>query len=77
MDLEQLSANLSRNLRQLRQLRGFTQARLAEASGVPRATIAKLETGSPNPTLWVLARLAHALRVGIEELVAVPPSLES
>ncbi|MBX2802649.1 MAG: XRE family transcriptional regulator [Myxococcales bacterium] len=75
MDLEQLSANLSRNVRRLRSLRGFTQARLSEMSGVPRPTIAKLESGSPNPTLSVLARLAHALRVTLEELLAAPPSL--
>lgn len=73
MDLERLSATLRRNLRRLREARGFTQAQLSSASGVPRPTIAKLEAGAPNPTLHVLARLAQALRVSIEELLAPPP----
>lgn len=74
MDLERLSAHLTRNLRRLREARGWTQARLALVSGVPRPTIAKLEAGSPNPTLHVLARLAGALRTTIEELIAPPPA---
>ena len=74
MDLERLSANLSRNLRRLRETRGVTQATLARLSEVPRPTIAKLEAGSPNPTLHVLARITHALRVSIEELIAPPPA---
>ena len=74
MDVDKLSRNLSRNLRRLREDRGFTQAALARESGVPRPTLAKLEAGSPNPTLHVLARVADALRVSIEELVAPPPA---
>ncbi|MFT5431293.1 MAG: transcriptional regulator with XRE-family HTH domain, partial [Myxococcota bacterium] len=38
-------ANLAKNLRQLRDQRSMTQARLASLSGVPRATIATLESG--------------------------------
>ena len=71
-DVARLAGNLSRNLRVLRAARGLTQQGLAEASGVPRATIAKLEAGSPNPTLATAVRLAHALRASIEELVAPP-----
>ena len=71
MDVERLSRNLSHNLRRLREERGLTQAALAQAAGVPRPTLAKLESGSPNPTLHVLARVAEALRVAIEELLAV------
>jgi len=69
------AANLSRNLRRLRSDSGYTQARLAEVCGVPRPTIAKIESGSPNPTLSVLSRIARGLRVSIEELIAPPPSL--
>lgn len=74
MDLERLSSNLSRNLRRLREARALTQAQVSTLSGVPRPTIAKLEAGSPNPTLHVLARLADALRVTIEEMLAPPPA---
>jgi transcriptional regulator with XRE-family HTH domain len=68
----ELSANLARNLRQLRALRRFTQARLAAVSGVPRPTLAALESGSANPTLAVLGQVAAGLQVSIEELVGTP-----
>ncbi len=70
--LDRLAGHLAANLRHLRQARGLTQARLAERSGVPRSTLANLEAGGGNPTLAVLARLAAALQVGIEELLSAP-----
>ncbi|MCB9759398.1 MAG: helix-turn-helix domain-containing protein [Alphaproteobacteria bacterium] len=66
------SSNLARNVRQLRELRGFTQAQVAKLSGVPRPTIANLESGEANPTLSVLVRVASALQVSIEELISPP-----
>jgi transcriptional regulator with XRE-family HTH domain len=69
---DDLSSNLARNLRQLRELRRYTQLRLSELSGVPRPTIATLESGSANPTLSVLGQVAIALQVSIEELVGPP-----
>lgn len=68
----ELAANLSRNVRQLRELRGCTQARLASLSGVPRPTIASLEAGGSNPTLAVLCQLAAGLQVTIDELISPP-----
>lgn len=68
----ELSANLSRNLRHLRELRRITQAQLAQASGVPRGTIAALEAGDANPTLAVLAQLAQGLQVNLSELLGPP-----
>ncbi|MEO0606023.1 MAG: XRE family transcriptional regulator [Myxococcota bacterium] len=75
MNAATLSRNLSQNLRRIRSERGLTQAGLATLSEVPRPTIAKLEAGSPNPTLHVLAQVAAALRVGIDELLAPPPAV--
>ncbi|MCB9762629.1 MAG: helix-turn-helix transcriptional regulator [Alphaproteobacteria bacterium] len=72
VDPDRLSAHLSRNLRLLREARGLTQQELAQASGVPRPTLARLECGSPNPTLSVMARVAGALGVTLEELVSPP-----
>lgn len=65
-----LSGALSRNIRRLREARGWTQSALAERSGVPRPTITRLESGAPNPTLHVVASVAAALDVSLEELVA-------
>lgn len=67
--LDRLSANLAENLRGLREARALTQQELSERSGVPRPTLAHLESGSANPTLAVLARVAQALSVAMEELV--------
>jgi transcriptional regulator with XRE-family HTH domain len=45
---------------------------MAKLAGVPRATWANLESGVANPTLSVMDRVASALQVTLEELVAVP-----
>ncbi len=69
---EELATRLARNLRQLRQARGFTQQQVAKLSGLPRATCANLESGEANPTLAVMHRVALALSVSLEELIATP-----
>lgn len=71
-DLLDLAGRLAANLAQLRKERRMTQARLAEHSGIPRSTIAQLESGAGNPSLRNLAGLAAALQVTIEELLARP-----
>ena len=58
IDNEEAAHNLGRNIRQLRDRRGLSQQRLADLSGVPRATWANLESGGANPTLAVLVRVA-------------------
>jgi transcriptional regulator with XRE-family HTH domain len=67
-----LPDNLAANVRHLRDARGFTQQQMARLSGLPRATWSNLESGSANPTLSVLHRVADALQVSIEELLAPP-----
>lgn len=69
-----LSARLAENVRHLREARGQTQEQMAKLAGVPRATWAHLETGSGNPTLAVLDKVATALQVPIEELTGEPRS---
>lgn len=71
---QDLADHLAANLRHVRDRRGLTQAQLAELCGLPRSTVANLETGAANPTLHVLATLAAALRLGIEELLSRPKS---
>jgi transcriptional regulator with XRE-family HTH domain len=73
MDDPQLVANhLSRNLVALRQVRTLTQEGLAKSAGVPRSTIANLESGTGNPSLTVLIKVANALGVPVDELLAAP-----
>jgi transcriptional regulator with XRE-family HTH domain len=67
--LERTSSNLAANIKRLRERRDLTQQQLAELSGVPRPTIANLESGTANPTLLVLLKVADSLAASIEELV--------
>jgi transcriptional regulator with XRE-family HTH domain len=64
--------NLGRNIQQLREARGVTQQQIARLAGIPRATWANLESGSANPTLSVLVKVAQALQVRLEELIEPP-----
>jgi transcriptional regulator with XRE-family HTH domain len=64
--------NLGANLKRLRDMRGLSQEQAARQAGIPRATWASLESGSANPTLVVLTRVAAALAVSIEELIGAP-----
>jgi transcriptional regulator with XRE-family HTH domain len=61
---------LAVNLKDQREARGLTQQELSERSGVPRPTLAHLESGQGNPTLSVLIKVAAALGTGIEALVS-------
>jgi XRE family transcriptional regulator, regulator of sulfur utilization len=70
--VESLAENLGANLRFVRERRGLTQAELASLSGIPRSTIAHVETGASNPTLSILARMAGALQLSLEELLSAP-----
>src|SRR5439155_16215491 len=64
------AAHLARNLAGLRHARNLTQDALARGAAVPRSTIANLESGAGNPSLAVLVKVAGALGVPIDELLA-------
>lgn len=67
-----LPRHLAANVRALREARGKTQQQLASRVDLPRATWAHIEGGGANPTLAVLVKVARALGVTLEELVAPP-----
>lgn len=77
VDAFSLPEVLAENVKQLRNARGMTQARIASLAGVPRATWAHLESGGGNPTLAVLHAVAAALSVSIEELLRAPRAASS
>ncbi len=55
-------------LRQIRKREGYTQeAHLAEKAGLSMQAIAAREQGTRRPTWNTVRRLAHALKVGLEE----------
>ena len=69
---DQVMAHLARNLSTLRHTRALTQEALAKAAGLPRSTIANLDSGDANPSLTVLLKVAGALGVPLDELIAAP-----
>lgn len=64
--------HLAANVRTLREGRGLSQLQMAKLAGVPRATWTHLESGAANPTLAVLVKVANALQVRLDELLAAP-----
>jgi len=70
-----LARHLSANLKHLRDERGLTQHALARLAGLPRATWQNLESGTANPTLSILHKVALALQVSVEELISAPRAL--
>lgn len=69
MEIDQM---IAARLRQLRAERGWTLDQLAQASGVSRGMISKIERHESSATASLLSRLAHALAIPLSELLAPP-----
>jgi transcriptional regulator with XRE-family HTH domain len=67
-----MEVNVER-LKELRTLRAFSQQELADAAGVGRNTISRIERGETGAHGRTLRRLARALRVDVAELVQTGP----
>src|SRR5690242_6426041 len=67
-----IAASLAHNVKQLREGRNLSQDQAARLSGVPRATWANLESGTANPTVSVLTKVAAGLQISVEELLSPP-----
>jgi transcriptional regulator with XRE-family HTH domain len=63
-----MEVNVER-LREFRRLRAFSQQELADAAGVGRNTISRIERGETGAHGRTLRRLAQALSVDVAELV--------
>lgn len=61
---------LAARLREVRAARGMTRTALAEASDVSLRFLAQLETARGNPSLTVMRKIASALGVPLESLIA-------
>ena len=60
---------LARNLKQLRDERGWSQEDLADQAGLHRTYVSGIERCVRNPTLLILERLAKALKVNASALI--------
>jgi transcriptional regulator with XRE-family HTH domain len=68
-----LSRRIGRNIAILRKRRGLTQEKLAEKTGLSQNFIARLETGSKNPSIETIEAIANAIGCDIEEIVRKDP----
>jgi len=59
------------HLRELRTVRGLTQAQLAEKARTSTPFISQLERGVTTPTLGMLLRLAEALECRPSDLIKI------
>jgi transcriptional regulator with XRE-family HTH domain len=59
-------------LRRLRGQRGITLTALADATGISKSTLSRLENGQRKATLELLLLLALAYRVPLDDLVGAP-----
>ncbi|TDO49190.1 helix-turn-helix protein [Kribbella sp. VKM Ac-2527] len=61
-DAARRAFELGAAVRQMREERGWTQSRLADAAGMTQSALARFEAGGTVPTLPLLERIAHALQ---------------
>ncbi|MSQ14100.1 MAG: XRE family transcriptional regulator [Dehalococcoidia bacterium] len=67
---KETAQRIGAQLRALRKRRGLTVTALAQAAGMERPNLSRLEHGKHLPSLATLERVAKALRVPVAELVA-------
>ena len=74
-----LSGNQYHNseFRKRRETAGLTQENLAQAAGLGRITLVRLEKGKHTPKLSTLKALADAFERPVEDLLAGPDSVEA
>lgn len=65
-----------RNVRAARKQQGWTQEQLAFEAGVKRAYLSEVENGQRNVSLDVVEKLAQALGIKADVLMADPPSAD-
>jgi transcriptional regulator with XRE-family HTH domain len=65
-------AEVGPRLRRLRVQRGVTLAALAEATGISKSTLSRLEAGQRRPSLELLLPIARAHQVPLDGLIDAP-----
>lgn len=72
VDPEQVSDELCRRVRELRQARSWSLEAMSAACGVSRSMLSQIERNEANPTLAVTVRIAQAFGMSLGELVESP-----
>ncbi len=61
---------IAANIKKLRASMKLTQAKLAKKAGLPRATVALLESRRGNPSIKSVVAVARAMGVGVDDLMS-------
>jgi transcriptional regulator with XRE-family HTH domain len=64
-----IRVRLGRNVRQLREAKGWSQEDYADRAGIHRTYVSDIERGRRNPTITVVEKLARPLGVGSGSLL--------
>ena len=64
-----IKARLARNLRRLRQAKGWSQEQCAFEAGLHRTYVSDLEREARNPSIAIIDKLAQALQATAGELL--------
>ena len=67
--MNDLVRTLGATVRQLREAHAWSQERLAEHAGLNRTYVGEIERGTAIASIVTVEKLAHALGVGIGELL--------
>src|SRR5687768_14542994 len=73
LDLPHMANQIAASVRRLRKSRDWTQEQLAEAAGVSRSTINKIEKGERDHDHSTVQAIARALGVAIGEITGETP----
>ena len=72
--MDMRTENFRRNVAMLSKMQGVTQSDLARDAGISRVYLNRLIHGHYEPSLRICERIAVALRVPLELLLAAPPT---
>jgi transcriptional regulator with XRE-family HTH domain len=70
--VEAAVGGVGQRLRKVRVQRRMTLTGVAEATGISKSTLSRLETGQRRPTLVLLLALSRTYRVPLDDLVGAP-----
>ncbi len=72
-----VNKNLSESVKELRNLKGFSQEQLAKQSGLSLRTIQRVEKGVTNPSGETLKRISNTFDISCEQLLIYTNSKEA
>ena len=65
-----MEGSVAKKIRNFRKIKGITQGELARETNLSRNTIVNFETERRDPRVKDLRKIAHALDVSVEQLLA-------